>query len=557
MVTAYAASDATRFMINLSSFWLHLTAQQMENVSVFTQPFLDASLGYFDQNPISVEMTGFRKMAALNPAFAPVAAGFPDRIILQYGLGENKQGPITPDAKRDFDTVRLILSAAHPERNVTAAAHGASLLTHDHQKADFRDLLTDPVLENEKRPLRIETVMETAHVDLLRFQTSHSDKAPIYITAPMSGHFSTLVYPVIQNYLDAGHPVYVKDLKDASNVPLKDGPYGMDEQVETEMAFLKKVHEITGQRARHVAICQGGIPATIAGAVLGEQNAPHRPENFVFISGPGDISVTKSVVNTVGESLPDSHYRYNATTFVPFGKPGVWRYVRAGNDQVRDFMLGNPARHMIDHATLFNLITSGQSRWISHTPLTQKELLTALQRNDLEGLERDLLNQLLFRTEYYTSADMAAESYLEAIDGNFKGNFLANGTATYRGTPVDLKYITWPVLTVDAEKDNISSIGQTMGLLAHLPGSQDKRAIIVSGKGHFSWAGGTFHKIYSPQIHEWQQNPANSNIREFTPSMLDEARAIHAENMKKEADKIAAASPPSIRVHGLGFQMAA
>lgn len=544
-----------RFFTNLGRVWDMMQAQQMKAVCGMIQPMMDATLGHFDQHPVAIRVEGIRKMAALSPVFHDIAGRFPDTMTFQYGLGSNgHNGAGKKDAVRDFSDVTVTLNAAEPWRNLEARAFVSELLTKQHQKASYRDLLTDPVIGNRRRPLGIETVMTTPNADLVRFWTDASDNPPVYLSAPMSGHFSTLVYNVIQNYIDAGFNVYVRDLKDAAMTPAGK-KFDMAAQVEMDMAFMQKIYEREECPAHAVAICQALVPLTMASAIMCEDKVPYKPATLFLASGPADISVTKSVVNRLAETFPARFFEEDALDVVPAGYPGAGKRVRAGHRQVGDFMAGNPARHLQDLSGIFGYIARGSVEWGRHGHFDQNELHKALREDNMGDVERAFLQQLLFRIEYMTDADQDAASYNDAIFGNFRQNGLVSGALTYRGRKPNLKAIDCPVLTKDASNDDISTVGQTMGLHAYLSDNISKRASIVHGKGHFWWAGGTAAKEEWPAIMAWQKSPDTSDIPVFTPDLIDTAKAIHARNQEAEDAKVRNGKPFAIKAVFDGYEV--
>ncbi len=533
----YQFFDASRFFMNLMSVAQALTARQMEAVCTLWQPVLNATLGIYDQNPVSIKVEGIRSLAALSPAFHDIASRFPDSMTVQYGVGNPRTDSVSPDAGRSFSDVTFSLNAAKPWHNLEALSFVTALHTKDHAKVDWRDLITDPLIGNKIRPLGIETVKSLPDVDLVRFWTDASDKPPVYLSAPMSGHFSTLVFNVIQNYVDAGFPVYVRDLKDAAMTP-NDTPFDMNAQVEADMTFLEDIFKREGRPAHAVAVCQALVPLTIASAVMCEDQVPYRPETLFLASGPADISVTQSIVNRFAERTPQSWFSEQEIDIVPENYPGAGKSVRSGHRQIAQFMMGNPGRHAEDISRLFDYIARGSGEFERHRPFAQKDILAALREDNIPAAEADFLRQLAFRIEYLTMADQHGASYLDAVIGNFKHNGLVSGALTYRGRVPNLTAITCPVLTADAEKDDISSIGQTMGIHPHLSPATDRRALIVPGKGHFWWAGGSAKEKQWPQIMSWQLDPVGTTLPTFDTDMIRQAHITHTQNQAGEKAKL-------------------
>jgi polyhydroxyalkanoate depolymerase len=100
--------------------------------------------------------------------------------------------------------------------------------------------------------------------------------------------------------------------------------------------------------------------------------------------------------------------------------------------------------------------------------------------------------------------DLTAEFYLETVAYVFQETRLAKGKLTFRGGPVDPRAIRRTMLlTVEGERDDICSIGQTAaahelctGLRPHL-----KRHHLQAGVGHYGvFAGRRWETQVYPQV---------------------------------------------------------
>jgi poly(3-hydroxybutyrate) depolymerase len=109
-----------------------------------------------------------------------------------------------------------------------------------------------------------------------------------------------------------------------------------------------------------------------------------------------------------------------------------------------------------------------------------------------------------FYDEYFAVLDLTAEFYLETVQWIFQEARLATGELTYRGRPVDPKAIRrTALLTVEGEKDDICSLGQTVaahdlctGLRPHL-----KRHHLQPGAGHYGvFSGRRWEEQVYPQV---------------------------------------------------------
>ena len=63
-------------------------------------------------------------------------------------------------------------------------------------------------------------------------------QARVLVVAPMSGHFATLLRDTVRTML-TDHDVYVTDWHSARDMPLREGPFGLDEYTEHLMQFMR------------------------------------------------------------------------------------------------------------------------------------------------------------------------------------------------------------------------------------------------------------------------------------------------------------------------------
>ena len=93
-----------------------------------------------------------------------------------------------------------------------------------------------------------------------------------------------------------------------------------------------------------------------------------------------------------------------------------------------------------------------------------------------------------FYAEYMAVSDLSSDFYLETVRLVFQEYALPLGQLTFRGRPIDLKAIRrTALLTIEGEKDDICSIGQTLaahdlcaGLRPYL-----RTHYVQAGVGHY------------------------------------------------------------------------
>jgi len=147
---------------------------------------------------------------------------------------------------------------------------------------------------------------------------------------------------------------------------------------------------------------------------------------------------------------------------VPWRYPGAGRKVYPGFLQLTAFLTMNPQRHIKSHFDLYQNLVDGEYEKAAAT--------------------RE------FYDEYFAVLDLTAEFYIETVERVFQTADLARGVLEIHGETVDPSAITKTMLlTVEGERDDICSIGQTMaahdlckGLSPHL-----KHHHLQPGVGHY------------------------------------------------------------------------
>ncbi len=321
---------------------------------------------------------------------------------------------------------------------------------------------------NRVVPLVEEVAARTPFATLVHFAKDVDVPQPrMLVIAPLSGHFATLLRNTIEVLLP-DNDVYVTDWHNARDVPLSAGRFGFDEYVDHVIGFLEAI----GPGAHLLAVCQPCVHALAAVAVMAEDDNPAQPRSMTLMAGPVDTRVSPSEVNKLATGKPIEWFERNLIATVPMWHQGAGRRVYPGFVQLTAFMSMNADRHLKAHVDLFHRIVAG----------------------DTEKVEQ----VRAFYDEYFAVLDLAAEFFLETVKLVFQDAALAKGTLTWRGRRVDPKAIRrTALLTVEGERDDICSVGQTLAahdLCASLRPYR-KRHHLQAGVGHYGvfsgrkWAG--------------------------------------------------------------------
>ena len=304
-----------------------------------------------------------------------------------------------------------------------------------------------------------EVVHSTPFGSLLRFRKegARAGEPRVLIVAPMSGHFATLLRDTVRTMLQ-DHDVYITDWHNARDMPLDAGRFGLDEYTEHIMTFLGAM----GPGSHLMAICQPCVAALAAVALMSEDKHPAVPASLVLMAGPIDCRISPTAVNTLATSKPIQWFEDNLIGVVPTRYPGALRRVYPGFLQLTAFMSMNLERHIEAFRKLYDDIVAGDC-----------EKAAATRK---------------FYEEYFAVADLPAEFYLETVRLVFQEYALPLGKLEWRGRPVDPRAIRrTALLTVEGEKDDICSIGQTLAAQDLCTGLRQymRTHYIQAGVGHY------------------------------------------------------------------------
>ena len=323
--------------------------------------------------------------------------------------------------------------------------------------------------------IREEVIAATPFCDLLHFAKDDQSIAQpkLLVVAPMSGHFATLLRNTVATLL-RDHDVYITDWKNARDVPLAAGSFGVDDYVDHIIHFLEEM----GGPVHLLAVCQPCVQALAATALMSKDGNPATPLSLTLMGGPVDVRVSPTAVNELANTHDYEWFESKLISTVPARYPGRGRRVYPGFLQLAAFMAMNSGRHYDQHRALYQHLADGET-----------EQAAAI---------RD------FYDEYFAVLDMTAEFYLETIDRVFHRALLAKGEFLYRGQTVDCGAIRrTALLTVEGERDDICAVGQTSAahdlctsLRPHM-----KRHYLQAGVGHYGvFSGRKWDNQIYPQV---------------------------------------------------------
>lgn len=364
-------------------------------------------------------------------------------------------------------------------RRLAAAWEVFSRLKLTHHRPSFG---IDSVRVGERDvPVRELSVHRTPFCTLQRFVRDDIGEAPVadrpkvLIVAPLSGHFATLLNDTARTML-ADHDVYITDWHNARNVPLSEGPFGLDEYVEHVIAFI----EFLGPGTHLVAVCQPCVPTVAAVALMAMHEHPAQPKSMTLMAGPIDCRINPTQVNELATGKPLKWFEQNLISRVPWRYPGGMRRVYPGFLQLSAFMSMNMPRHQQAFRDLYKHLRDDEHA-------------------SAETTKR-------FYDEYFAVNDLPAEFYLETVGRVFQEFLLAKGELTVRGEKVEPSAIRRTALfTVEGERDDICSIGQTVAAHDLCTGIRPymKSHHVQLGVGHYGvFSGRRWQQQIYPRVRE-------------------------------------------------------
>jgi len=308
----------------------------------------------------------------------------------------------------------------------------------------------------------LEVTEEVAHTtpfgSLLHFKKQDAPEQPrMLLVAPMSGHFATLLRGTVKTLLQ-DHDVYITDWHNPRDIPLDKGRFGLDDYTAHLIDFLGQLVP----RPHMVAICQPSVSALAAAAIMCEDNHPSRPATLTLMAGPIDTRIQPTKVNEFAKSKPIKWFEDNLINYVPFQCKGAFRKVYPGFVQLTAFMSMNLERHIKQHMDLHNHLVKGE---------TDKAATIKT-----------------FYDEYFAVMDLPAEFYIETVRDVFQNHLLPQGKLTFRGRPVNPAAVRrMGLMTVEGERDDICSIGQTLAAQELCTGVRAYRRVhhMQAGVGHY------------------------------------------------------------------------
>ena len=378
-------------------------------------------------------------------------------LYLAYQLQTDIMEPVRAWAGKALSASAPPLLANHPAlRNLTAVYELIARAGLTHTRPPFA--IDSVMVGNREVEVTEEAAADTPFATLLHFKKDISTPQPrVLLVAPLSGHFATLLRATVRTMLPE-HDVYITDWKNARDIPLTAGRFGVDEYTDHIIKFLETI----GQGAHVLAVCQPCVAVLAATAVMAQAGNPAQPRSMTLMAGPIDTRINPTKVNELARKQTIDWFDRTLIASVPLRYPGAFRRVYPGFVQLVAFMSMNLERHVKAHKELYENLAAGE-------------------------LEKAAVTKA-FYDEYFAVLDLTAEFYLETVRLIFQEYALPLGQLEWHGQKVDPTAIRKTMLlTVEGERDDICAVGQTVAAhdLCSKLRPYLKRHHMQAGVGHY------------------------------------------------------------------------
>jgi poly(3-hydroxybutyrate) depolymerase len=373
---------------------------------------------------------------------------------------------VAPNAEGG-DVIGEVMNLSNPERQSPLYAGG-------NQPARRSFGITGLTAGGKRLPVQSRDIAKTPFCRLVEFSSPGLPaKKDVLAVAPLSGHFAILMRDLVADLLPYFR-VYVTDWVNVRHVPARYGPFGLEKNISSVLSMMKRLRP----GANVIGLCQGGVPALAATALLSQSGDTCTPSSLVLIGSPIDPLVSPTHVVKLLRSRPLSWFEENLIARVP------------------DYFAGRGRRVYPAHQHLLPL-WAYLTRHISEGSDTARKVLLD------DGADP---GRFPFLDLFTSIMDLDAAYFLENTRGVFHECLFRAGALYFEGQPVDLKAIrTAALFTVEGERDDIAAPGQTGAahdLCTSLPDALH-RSLVVPGAGHFSlFYGNKWRASVLPAIRE-------------------------------------------------------
>jgi poly(3-hydroxybutyrate) depolymerase len=339
-----------------------------------------------------------------------------------------------------------------------------------------RDFAIDHVTPGDVSfAVRTRDAAVTPFCTLIEFSLDgHSPPAALLVAAPLSGHFPVLLRDLVIGFLPFFR-VYITDWNNFRHVPAAYGSFGLDANISCVLEMIKGL----APGLNVIGICQGGVAALAATAILARRGDERTPANLILMAAPIDPLANPTRVVQLLRSKPLSWFEDHLIDPVSEEYAGSGRRVYPAGQHLIPLWL-YLSRH---------LSQGGE--------LAGKVLLD-------DGTDPD---RFPFLDLYSSMMDLDARFFLENTKSVFHDCLLRERELRVHGECADPCAIeNTSLLTIEGERDDIAAPGQTSAahaLCSSIP-EHRRRELVVPACGHFSlFHGETWRRQVLPQVLEF------------------------------------------------------
>jgi poly(3-hydroxybutyrate) depolymerase len=341
-------------------------------------------------------------------------------------------------------------------------SHGAGVSASSRNRSDILPPvevgLTSVQVGSRRLPVLEEAVVEKPFARLIKFDVDLSSERPkTLIVAPLSGLRTALLYDMIAALIP-DHQVYLLAWRDAANIAVSAGPFGIDGNIDYVIDSIRRLQT----RVHLIGLCQSTLPALAAAALLEDLDAGLCPLTLTLIGGKLDPRINPTRLDRLARSRSAEWFKQNAVTSVMPSKLGEGRSIYSTYTQA---------------ISMFAYLASHFS--------TGGELSRKAFADDGSDLESHPFLPL-----FLAVMNVPGELFLDTILLVFHEFALPRGLLHWRGTRVDPSAMRrTALLTIEGADDDISGLGQTRvahALCTGVPPSRHEH-YEQSGVGHFGW----------------------------------------------------------------------
>ena len=332
--------------------------------------------------------------------------------------------------------------------------------------------ILDVTIDGEQVPVSTRDVLSMPFCVMVEFARTDTDVSrEILVVAPLSGQFPIMLRDFVIGLIP-WFRVYVTDWINVRHVGIEQGLFGLDTNIEHVLQMITRLKP----GSTVVAVCQAGVPALAAAAVLAAAHGRQAPDTVVLIAAPIDplANPTRVVHLLRAQSLTWMQHVLTAT--VPQHFEGRGRRVYPADVQL-----------LALRAYLARRIGEGG------------QMLDKILHDDGSDPYR-----FPFLDLYMSIMDLDGRYFLENTRSLYQDYDIKEGTMRFQGALVDLRAIRQSqLLTIEGEWDDIVAPGQTSAahqLCTELP-EGCHQSIVIPKCGHFSlFHGDMYRQKVLPEI---------------------------------------------------------